>query len=84
MSRQGITPTGWGWGDPKCLAAIYQKAMVASVQMTDDMLLHSEPCGTGCVRNVRFAGGGNSTHWPYGGDFIIYQQPGPINQTTKK
>ena len=41
--------------------------------MTDE-LLHSEPCGTGCVANIRFAGGGNGTHWPYGGDTILYQK----------
>jgi hypothetical protein len=59
--------------DPKRLRAIYTKAMVGSLQMTDE-LLHSEPCGTGCVADVRFAGGGNATHWPYGGDLIIYQK----------
>jgi hypothetical protein len=59
--------------DPKLLRNIYTKAMVGSLQMTDE-LLHSEPCGTGCVANTRFANGGNGTHWPYGGDTIMYQK----------
>ena len=83
-NADGLSPTGWGWGDPQSLAAVYQKAMVASLQMTDDLLLHSEPCGTGCVHSVRFAGGGNGTHWPYGGDVIEYQRPGPVNPSTHR
>eukprot|EP01043_Picozoa_sp_COSAG02_P055398 COSAG02_NODE_6414_length_3587_cov_2.185493_1_plen_951_part_00 len=59
--------------DPKLLRNMYTKAMVASLQMTDE-LLHSEPCGTGCVANIRFRSGGNGSHWPYGGDTIIYQK----------
>eukprot|EP01052_Picozoa_sp_SAG31_P035738 SAG31_NODE_4353_length_3321_cov_2.678150_3_plen_843_part_00 len=59
--------------DSKLLHNVYTRAMVGQLQMTDE-LLHSEPCGTGCVANVRFAGGGNATHWPYGGDFIIYRK----------
>ena len=59
--------------DPKLLRNIYTKALVASLQMTAE-LLHSEPCGTGCVANVRFSNGGNGTHWPYGGDTIVYQK----------
>jgi hypothetical protein len=68
-------------------ASVYLKAMVASMQMTDE-LIHSEPCQcreptgecsaysfnsyqSGCVRNQRFRNGGNGTHWPYGGGWIL-------------
>jgi hypothetical protein len=42
--------------DPKLLHNVYMKAMVGSLQMTDE-LLHSEPCGTGCVANIRYDNG---------------------------
>ena len=68
--------------------SVYLKAMVAAMQMTDE-LVHSEPCQCreltghcaaysfnsyqfGCVRNQRFRNGGNGTHWPYGGGWILY------------
>lgn len=74
-SAQGLDNdiSGTSHLDPKLLHNVYTKAMVGSLQMTDE-LLHSEPCGTGCVANTRFANGGNGTHWPYGGDTIIYQK----------
>jgi hypothetical protein len=44
---------------------MYMKGMVLALQMTD-VLLAVTPA-------LRFAGGGNGTHWPYGGDWVIYK-----------
>jgi hypothetical protein len=46
---------------------IYTKAMVLSMQMTDELVDETQ---------VRFRKGGNATHWPYGGGWIQYRQGG--------
>jgi hypothetical protein len=42
---------------------VYTQALVYALQMTDQLL-----------SNGRFLGGGNQTHWPWGGSFIEYRQ----------
>ena len=52
------------------LVAIYTQAMVYSMQMTDELISGDRSSG-------RFRGGGNGTHWPYGGGVIEYcKRPG--------
>ena len=41
------------------IESVYTQALVLAMQMTDALLSQN-----------RFRGGGNATHWPYGGDWI--------------
>ena len=46
---------------------IYMKGLVYSLQMTDEL-----------ISNGRFRGGGNQTHWPFGGSLIQYRQANAV------